>query len=335
MNPTPPTPQVAPSVVSVESAVAPTVTVPQGGTPPTAPVSGEDRSSSQEQRRGASAPAWHTHADRLAKLAVAALAGVYITGFVVAVHHYTKAGVPIAALTHDVFLAAGALFIVITGIFGFVGLVTAVVMREIRREKGWRKRIGFAASALVLFMGLHALGRGTVSFVLVGSAADRIGLLYCAAATLFGAFLSIVQRTTAHRVSFAIFTYTVLAPMFSLLVYSHTPQWFGGARPATIAEYDPRNTAPPPQLAEARCTTRTDPAPVLQCRRLHLLFWDEKFVYLAVEESDRTCGASHTPWTPPSLWGWRAKRESVTCLLHLPADRLNGYAIPEGVFSEE
>jgi hypothetical protein len=59
-----------------------------------------------------------------------------------------------------------------------------------------------------------------------------------------------------------------------------------------------------------------------------------KFVYLAVEESDRTCGASHTPWTPPSLWGWRAKRESVTCLLHLPADRLNGYAIPEGVFSE-
>jgi hypothetical protein len=138
MNPNPPAPQVAPSGVSVESAVAPTVTVPQGGTPPTAPVSGEDRSSSQEQRRGASAPAWHTHADRLAKLAVAALAGVYITGFVVAVHHYTKSGVPIAALTHDVFLAAGALFIVITGIFGFVGLATAVVMREVRGEKGWR-----------------------------------------------------------------------------------------------------------------------------------------------------------------------------------------------------
>src|ERR1039457_7270830 len=47
------------------------------------------------------------------RLAVVGSLVVYLAGFIVAVHWYTKSGVPVSALTHDVFLAAGVQFAVV------------------------------------------------------------------------------------------------------------------------------------------------------------------------------------------------------------------------------
>src|ERR1039457_2545824 len=78
------------------------------------PEAGTNRAPASEPSLARPSAKLHPGALELAtRLAVVGSLVVYLAGFIVAVHWYTKSGVPVSALTHDVFLAAGVQFAVV------------------------------------------------------------------------------------------------------------------------------------------------------------------------------------------------------------------------------
>jgi len=272
------------------------------------------------------------------RLAVLGSVAVYLTGFIVAAHWYTKSGVPVSALTHDVFLAAGVQFAVVC-LSALSPLLAyyMTVQPPSPASKPEAPATGIRYLLRLARKGLPALGAVLLMLSVPYVAVDQLtganspGHSALFLSLTFGYGLLIVKiwrrgRSEAvWKLGLLLFFLVSDATYFSSFLYSRSPRWLGGARSQLLARHDP--TAGEPTLGDAsvRCDSLAS-APETRCRSVYLVYWDEKFTYTAITEATTPC--------PPAKGGKPASWDDDTatiarlCYVRLAAEKLSPLRIP-------
>jgi hypothetical protein len=175
---------------------------------------------------------------RVGRYVVPGSAALYVVGFCACVLHYYRSGVPVYSLTHSQFIAAGVLFLVLTGSALWFGVTSAA----------HRPRQGLTRIAIA-------------SLLLLGGCATQMGARGSLAATfywLYQAFIAwsavnslldaravrkaVEEAAPAPRGSLAPIPHSITHWLFSLALFGgfcfpSIPQWLGGgdARRVVVA----------------------------------------------------------------------------------------------------
>jgi hypothetical protein len=262
----------------------------------------------------------------MTKFVIVASVLVYVTGFVVAVRHYAKCGVPVSALTHDVFLAAGALFSILGLVCGlsaaFIDSMVPDVMAAFRKRPIAMVLLGFSVILLPLLVAWLPV-MALTEYDSPGSAAAFMGVVVVSSLLAFR--LGPGSLMVLGKAPFFVLTFVAIVTIFSSSIYSRTPHWFGGSRPIVLSARDPREGALVPEETQARCAF----SPLqhdTRCRTIFLVYWNETSVYMAVTEMLQSCPntASHTPRT----WEDDVANGARLCFVRVPAASFSPLRIP-------
>jgi hypothetical protein len=279
-----------------------------------------------------------TTLELVTKLAVLGSVAVYLMGFIVAVHWYTKSGVPVSALTHDVFLAAGVQFAVVclsalSPLLAYFLTAqppspaaspeapTAGFRRLLHRIRGGLPLLG---TVLVLL----SLPQMAV-FHLTGASSFGHSALFVV--VTFGWGLLTIRMWRKDR-SDAVWKFGLLAvgvvwgaTYFSTFLYSRSPRWLGGARPQLLVRHDPTTDDPTLGDASVRCDSIAS-GPETRCRTVYLVYWDEKYTYMAITEATTPCAPAKG--VKPASWDDDIDTGARLCYVRLAAEKLSPLRIP-------
>jgi hypothetical protein len=187
---------------------------------------------------------------------------VYGTGFIVAVHWYSRCGVPTSALTHEVVLGAGVQFMLVCR----------------------------SCLAPLVALRLGVFGKPTSSPTkAMDSAKGRMRRTVVALRQVPGVLFEVKLQLVTWKIGLIIGWLVMAATLFSSQLYSRSPPWLGGARPIVLRRDDPTTRPTVAEDAWAKCSASSVDDARTTCRTVHVVYRDEKFVYTAVTETDAPC----------------------------------------------
>lgn len=280
--------------------------------------------------------------DQITKIAVIASIAVYLTGFIVAVHWYTKAGVPVAALTHDVFLAAGVQFLVVLG-FALSPLISCFVIKwripSFKPASQHRSSLRRGLSRALFYAKLGLLLGGTLYAPCWGvhyvTGWSSLGHSIAFVVAILALSLMVVAKVRQERLG-VIFRIGLFVPLpavaatyYSAYLYPRSLAWLGGPRPTVLYRFNPSVTTPASLPSkEISCDPATSTERV-RCRAIYLVHSDEKFVYTAVTDSSLPCSLSPTTTpTKTATWDDDVSRGASLCFVRIAADKFSPLKIP-------
>jgi hypothetical protein len=244
--------------------------------------------------------------DHVAKVIAIASVAVYGTGFIVAVHWYSRCGVPTAALTHEVVLGAGVQFMLVCMSclaplvalrLGVFGKPTSSPTKAMDSAKGRMRRTVVAVRQApgVLFevfllltvplSGVHLL----TGYVSPGRSALFVLGIFLSGVLFWKIWTRDRLQLVTWKIGLIIGWLVMAATLFSSQLYSRSPPWLGGARPIILRRDDPTTRPTVAEDAWAKCSASAVDDARTTCRTVYVVYRDEKFVYTAVTETDAPC----------------------------------------------
>ena len=240
---------------------------------------------------------------------------LYGVGFVVSVHHFTRSGVPVAAVGHAQFVGAAILATFFIGAPLLQG-------RYFARKGLLRSILGLLATLLVA--GWHCWSQGIAPFpvlffwllvVVVGWAWRRLAEWSSNVP---------VDGSPADRVAQPALMGLLALLSFAALVYPNLPQWMGGGQPRLVSIRWSSPEATPPEVAPRQGV----------CPSLYEVMADSDFVYLIVSELPAPAAGCSAPGLEP-IRRW-AGMLAAQNLKHLVVPRANvallSYSDPPPVY---
>jgi hypothetical protein len=206
---------------------------------------------------------------------------LYGVGFVVSVHHFTRSGVPVAAVGHAQFVGAAILATFFIGAPLLQG-------RYFARKRLLRSLFGLAATLLVV--GWNCWNQGIAPFPV---------LFFWLLVVVFGwAWRRLAEWSSKHPQEDGSPVDKVVHPAlmglmallsFAGLVYPNLPQWMGGGQPRLVNIRWSSPEATPAEVAPRQGV----------CPSLYEVMADSDFVYLIVSELPSPAAGCSTPGLEP------------------------------------
>jgi hypothetical protein len=206
---------------------------------------------------------------------------LYGVGFVVSVHHFTRSGVPVAAVGHAQFVGAAILASFFIGVPLFQG-------RYFARKKLLRSIFGLAATLLIV--GWNCWNQRIAPFPV---------LFFWLIAVVFGwAWRRLNEWSNKHGPNDGSPVGSVVYPAlmgllallsFAGLVYPNLPQWLGGGQARLVSIRWSSPEATPPEVAPRQGV----------CASLYEVMADPDFLYLIVSELPSPGTGCATPGLEP------------------------------------
>jgi hypothetical protein len=206
---------------------------------------------------------------------------LYGVGFVVSVQHFTRSGVPVAAVGHAQFVGAAILATFFIGAPLLQG-------RYFARKRLWKSIFGLAATLLVV--GWNCWNQGIALFPV---------LTFWLLVVVFGwAWRRLAEWSSKHPSEDGSPVDRVVQPAlmglmallsFGGLVYPNLPQWMGGGQPRLVSIRWSSPEATPAEVA---------PRPGA-CPSLYEVMADSDFVYLIVSELPSPVAGCTAPGLEP------------------------------------
>lgn len=264
------------------------------------PTEAMERASGRDSRANARVPAdtW----DVLGKVVLPASVACYFIGFLVAVPHFARCGVPVDVISLQTFLAAGILFLVLTVAAGMSGIAVreTVPSRSGPRWKAILSGLAYFLLPLALVQALSAGWGGTayVAYVGVLSLTFPSDMRFSLQAPhLF---------TTAWNVIRVMLVGLPGVGFFAVAVYPSVPVQFGGGRPPVLLQLP---TAGPGVIDHDRWALvgcRGTPAgPQPSCRTVYKIHDGSANLFVAYLDTPGTCPSEPIQW---NSWGLFAHR---------------------------
>jgi hypothetical protein len=244
----------------------------------------------------------------------------YLFGFLVAMPHYARAGVPIHAISAQTFIAAGLLFAVIA-----TAIATAAhsARRLFRRRAADRRdfnlavyfrRIGGVIAFVFPSMLVWQLAEGVPRPAVMVLALTFWCLLlprYFSFPRAGGGWLTTIDDVL-------VFIVIVIPQLttYALLVHPMCPARFGGGRPTALLAYPPgaeASLAKHDSWAQLSCRWKAGEEKLSPagCRTIYKVHEGEQHLYLAIIEENKPCPTTPKEWKG---WGWPRK----SCYLRVP-----------------
>jgi hypothetical protein len=259
------------------------------------------------------------------KGAFAASLIAYLVGFLVAVPHYVKHGVPVEAIAHQNYLVVGISWLVVTCSLWLVGTVVRLIVRGVRVKGEWSYDrtlavVQLSVMVLLSFSFVHSL-LGPLTWWKGAFVAMSILVVPDIVAIEF-------SRSPIDNVWRAVWAASVLAghiASYSSHVFPSVPVHYGGAPLQLIASLrlsgDGKVAAEHDRWAEFTCRDSVfrEASFLNGCRRIFSVYQSHEHLYLLVEERPELCRADEE--IPSSS-------DPNTCLFRIAQDRLPQLEVP-------
>jgi hypothetical protein len=232
--------------------------------------------------------------DFVAQLVIPLSVGCYLVGFLVAMPHLSRSGVPLQAISPQTFLAAGLLFMALSGAGAACGYAAREITARIKERPA-------AISWGIAIATLTPLG---IASAISSGLAGRIHAIGVALAFwLYPRYYTMSVDTerpwwSAWDATRLLLVALGLIASFGQAVYPIVPVEFGGGRPRPIVQYTIRDApirlATQDQWATTGCRSVSATPPA--CRAFYRVYETSEHVYMAVVDNSGPCNAALQPW---------------------------------------
>jgi hypothetical protein len=267
-------------------------------------------------------------AEMATKMAITLSVGCYALGFVIAVAHYARLGVPLHALSSETYLAAGIACLVISSACWMFGLAWSSGLVDGFTNRRWFRGI-IVPLLMTVLLGFNWLG----SFFRV----TWYSLLFLVPCFLVGVFnglpksrkIALNWEALIHGAWSGLWNLgmtLIVVGFYTTYIYPNVPRHLGGARPLLLAASDSDSAVIPMdesgRLASTRC--RRTPVEGVHCRRVFLAHESAEHLYLIVEETAGVCGPIVDPKRPPTP----DLEAASTCFVRIAQSSINRVEVP-------
>jgi len=243
--------------------------------------------------------------DKLAKVAVPLSLGLYITGFIAAIPHYVRAGVPFGAISPHVFVAAGTLCTFVTVIAFLSGMFVGNAWRsKPSRLDRAGSFVSLCVTGVFVLNAAGALTWGPLAFFVC------VALVFGFSPKLFSQYRLDAKDHASPDVLWGrgllVIRAISVVSVFGWLMYPVVPVQFGGGRALPIVRLDlPASNAAGGQLETLTCRALGTPAPDGRiCRTFYRVYEDATYVYLAIDQQRGRCSETRPQRLAWSLKSW-------------------------------
>jgi hypothetical protein len=247
---------------------------------------------------------WGSFLEKVGKHVLLASIAIYAIGYVIAINCYTSAGVPSADLSHNTFIGAGVLFLVLCGLAAATLMTARLDLRNRKSPKSSLK------TKIVVFLSSYAVASQVAWIPLAGgNLAFLVFHIYFLASVGVIAALDFLRSNSNLERHRTLWTFGMLSlflvTMFAIFIYPLGQPAYGGGRPMLLYVWNRAGKVPvavPAEIRDLRCEPNAEQPP--GCRIVSLVYSSGSHLYFSIEERAAECPdpANVEPMPIGTLW---------------------------------